>query len=242
MEYFYAGLIFIFGAALGSFINVIADRYNTGLSFVKARSFCFSCGNTLTKRDLFPIFSFIFLKGKCRHCSSKIPKSALIVEIIMGFLSVLMAFKSGIWSGLELKAWSLEEGISYLFLTIIFATILLLSVYDLRHFIIPDTFLVAFFVFVLSSKLFAPSLSTITFDLISGVVLLIPFLLIFLASKGRWIGFGDVKYIFVIGFFLGIIQGLSAVILAFWIGALFSLTILLLQKINLPKMIICGRI
>jgi prepilin signal peptidase PulO-like enzyme (type II secretory pathway) len=63
-----------------------------------------------------------------------------------------------------------------------------------------------------------------------------PFLLIFIVSKGRWIGFGDVKYIAVIGFFLGFALGLSAVILAFWIGAAFSLLVISINKfkINLP--------
>ena len=240
MEYLYVAITFLFGAMIGSFVNVIADRYNTGLSFLKGRSFCFSCGNTLTKRDLFPIFSFLFLRGKCRHCKSKIPKSAFFVEVVMGFLSVLAVFKSSLldFSIIQNSYFIIPNfyGItltSYLILLSIFATILLLSVYDLRHFIIPDPFLVAFFVLALGYKFLSPSFSQIGFDLIAGIILLLPFLIIFIVSKGRWIGFGDVKYIFFIGFFLGLSVGLSAVVLSFWIGAFVSLSILLFKKMGL---------
>lgn len=240
MEYLYLVLIFILGAIVGSFINVISDRYNTGLSFLRGRSFCFSCGSTLTKRDLFPVFSFLFLRGKCRYCDSKIPSLTFWVEICMGLLSLFAAFKSGLFD------FSIVDNFyfiipnfywlsftSYLILLSIFATILLISVYDLRHFIIPDPFLIAFFIFALGYKFFVSSLSQIGFDLIAGVILLLPFLTIFIVSKGRWIGFGDVKYIFFIGFFLSVSVGVSAVVLSFWIGAFVSLSILLFKKMRL---------
>lgn len=235
MEYLYIGIIFIFGSIIGSFINVIADRYNTGLSFVKGRSFCFSCGSTLTKTDLFPIFSFIFLRGKCRYCKSKIPNTVFIVEILMGILSILAAFKSGIFDSnfILMMDVGLIPLFKYLLLTFIFGTILLLSIYDLRHFIIPDPFLIVFFVLALGYKFLTSSFYQIGFDLIAGIVLLLPFLIIFFVSKGRWIGFGDVKYIFFIGFFLGISVGVSAVVLSFWIGAFISLSILFFKKTGL---------
>lgn len=238
MEYLFGTTIFLFGAAIGSFVCVVANRYNTGLSFWRGRSFCFSCNTELTRADLVPIFSFLFLRGKCRYCNDKIPKETIFVEFLMGFLSVVAFWKSGLVSSLELGAGSLEAGVSYLIITSVFAVILLISIYDLKHFIIPDSFLISFFVLALlynsqfiilnslspTSKLLALSLS--------GIALTLPFLLIFLISRGRWLGFGDVKYIAVIGFFLGIIQGVSAVILAFWIGAVFSIGLLLLKKIK----------
>ncbi|MBN2093793.1 MAG: prepilin peptidase [Candidatus Zambryskibacteria bacterium] len=237
MLYLWDVVIFLFGTALGSFVGVIADRYNTGLPFFKGRSICFSCNTKLKNKDLFPIFSFLFLKGRCRYCQAKIPISAIIIEIIMGILVVLVAFETGFLS-LELRAWSLEMGISFLLITALFSIILLISIYDLKHFIIPDAFLIAFFVFALSFKLLALSLPAILFNLVTGIILALPFLLIFLISKGRWFGFGDVKYIAVLGFFLGPAMGLSAIILAFWIGAVFSVLVLLIKKIkshiNLP--------
>lgn len=239
MNIFFMFLIFIFGAAVGSFVNVVADRYNTGLKWWRGKSFCFACNQNLRARDLFPIFSFLFLRGRCRYCNSKIPRSSLLIEILMGVLLVLAAFKSGLL-GLELGTLGLEAGISYFILTATFATILLISIYDLRHFIIPDSFLVFLFILAISSKLlsssfisFSLSFKPLALSLSSGLILTLPFLILFLVSKGRWLGLGDVKYIAVIGFGLGLVKGVSAILLAFWIAAGFALILLFVAKKNL---------
>jgi leader peptidase (prepilin peptidase)/N-methyltransferase len=234
MQYAFWIIIFLFGSALGSFIAVISNRYNTGLSFLKGRSVCFSCNTELKNKDLVPVFSFLFLRGKCRYCQSKIPKETLIIEILMGILAILAVYKVGL---------TLE----FLILILIFGNILLISIYDLKHFIIPDSFLVSLFIlsfFYLSlfpyfhfSLLLATCYLLLT-SLFSGVILAIPFLLIFLISKGTWFGLGDVKYILVLGFFLGFSMGLSAIVLSFWIGATFALLAISFKKItphiNLP--------
>lgn len=230
MEYILGIIIFFFGSALGSFIAVIADRYNTGLPFFKGRSICFSCNTVLKNKDLIPVFSFLFLQGRCRYCQAKISISAFLVEILMGVLCLIAAFKTGLLGN------NFQSIFDFIILTSIFATILLISVYDLKHFIIPDSFLVFFFIFSFLSMGFGTS--STTHSLISGIILTSPFLLIFLVSRGTWFGFGDVKYIAIVGFWLGLSQGLSAVILAFWIGAAFALLALCLKKltpqINLP--------
>lgn len=239
MQYVLLIVIFLFGTALGSFIAVIAGRYNTGLPFLSGRSICFSCNTQLQRKDLVPIFSFLFLRGKCRYCKSKIPKETLVIEILMGVLSVLAAYKIGL---LNIPFPSVYF-IQYLLITAIFANILLITIYDLHHFIIPDSFLIFLFSFsflyilIFNSSLAVWQVSIFQFFL-SGIVLTLPFLLIFLVSKGRWLGFGDVKYIAILGFFLGFIQGLSAIVLSFWIGAAFSLLAISLKRlkpfINLP--------
>jgi prepilin signal peptidase PulO-like enzyme (type II secretory pathway) len=227
MLYFWILIVFLFGSALGSFILVITDRFNTGLKFFKGRSICFSCNTQLRRADLVPIFSFIFLKGRCRYCQSKIPVDIFITEAVMGILTVLVALKLGIFD-------NFQSIFQFSILTAIFGVILLISVYDLRHFIIPDSFLIAFFAFsLLYNWILASSFWLLLIHFISGVIVALPFLILFFISKGRWLGFGDVKYIFVIGFFLGLANGVSAVILAFWIGAVFSLGLLALKKINI---------
>jgi leader peptidase (prepilin peptidase) / N-methyltransferase len=239
MVYFWGTLFFLFGAILGSFIAVIANRYNTGLSFLKGRSVCFSCNTELKSKDLIPLFSFIFLRGKCRYCGSKIPMDTFLVEIVMGVLSVLVALKLGVFDNFQFSIFNLQSIFQFTILILIFGTILLISTYDLKHFIIPDSFLISLFVFsFLYTLMLATGYWLLFANFISGVILAIPFLLIFLISRGKWLGFGDVKYIAVLGFFLGFAQGLSAVVLAFWIGAVFSILAILLKKlipyINLP--------
>src|SRR3989344_2254817 len=202
MELFLYLIFFSFGASVGSFLNVILDRYNTGLSFWGGKSFCFSCNYKLQKKDMFPIFSFLFLKGRCRNCGSRIPNESLFVELIMGILSVLLVYKISLFFSYI----SLSLVISYLLLVSIFGVIVLISFYDLRHMIIPDSFLIAFFFlsFLYTLILDAEYLLLIG-NTISGIVLVLPFLLIFILSKGRWMGFGDIKYIAVLGFFLGLV-------------------------------------
>ncbi len=230
MQYFFWILIFLFGSALGSFISVIANRYNTGLPFLKGRSICFSCSTQLQNKDLFPIFSFLFLKGRCRYCGSKIPKETFITEISMGVLTVLAALKSGfLGSGFSIILNTFPI-IHFLILTFIFGTILLISVYDIKHFIIPDSFLI--FLFIFSFLYIILNTYPIIQSLLSGLILAAPFFLIFLISKGTWFGLGDVKYIAVFGFFLGFSVGLSAVVLSFWIGAVVSLSLLALKKLT----------
>jgi len=235
-------IIVLFGVAIGSFINVVADRYNTGLAWWKGKSFCFSCNTRLKFNDLFPILSFLFLKGKCRYCGSKIPISAFVVELIMGILSLLAAFKVGFFdfsiSVIHNSYFIIHILPNYLLLTSIFALILLISVYDLRHFIIPDSFLLILFVLaLLYNSLFIIHYSifylSILPSFLSAIMLALPFLILFLISRGRWLGLGDVKYIAVLGALLGLVAGVSAVILAFWIGAAYALLALFVFKKNL---------
>src|SRR3990167_11490750 len=204
MLYIFGSLLLFFGACIGSFIAVINNRYNTCLPFLKGRSICFSCNTELKSRDLIPIFSFIFLRGKCRYCQSKIPKETFIVEILMGILTILVAFKVGILgSNFQFIIFNFQLISNFLILISIFATILLISIYDLKHFIIPDSFLIFLFGFAFLHNLYfiiINSVSPISYfvSLISGIILALPFLLIFIGSKGRWLGFGDVKYILVL--------------------------------------------
>lgn len=240
MEYFLVLVIFVFGIAIGSFLAVILDRYNTGLPFFGGRSFCFSCNTQLRGVDLFPIFSFIYLGGFCRYCKSRIPVQTLVVEVLMGFLSVLAFVESDMLTHI-----GVFEVIGFVTLLLVFAVILLITMYDFKHFIIPDSFLLALGIF---SILYHVGLTFgqggtlydvytgISLHLVAGMVLALPFLLIFLLSKGLWIGFGDVKYILVIGLLLGFNTGLSAVVLSFWVGAFISVLLILFQrlKIKLP--------
>jgi len=187
MEYFWGILIFFFGAALGSFIMVIANRYNTGLSFLRGRSICFACNAELQKKDLIPIFSFLFLRGKCRYCQSKISKETIIVELLMGVLLVILAFQTGIL-GSHSQSIMLINWFNFLILISIFATIALISIYDLKHFIIPDFFLVIFFILSILSNLYSVMLGSISIgylflNLCSGIILFIPFFLIFLFRR-----------------------------------------------------------
>ena len=83
------GLIrFLLGAALFSFMNVVAWRLPRNMDPLKGRSICPRCGRTLDAPDLVPVFSWLFLRGRCRHCGAHIPARYLLVEVLGGVLAL----------------------------------------------------------------------------------------------------------------------------------------------------------
>ncbi|MGL5915525.1 MAG: prepilin peptidase, partial [Culicoidibacterales bacterium] len=82
------GYIFIFyiGAVFGSFFHVVGYRYLKGMDFINGRSQCPTCETQLQALDLAPVLSYLFVRGKCRHCGVKIPIIYWLAEIAMGLL------------------------------------------------------------------------------------------------------------------------------------------------------------
>jgi len=90
MNLFFTLFIFVFGLVIGSFLNCLIYRFETGGNFLKGRSFCPHCKHILAVKDLFPVFSFLFLKGKCRYCKKPISFQYPLVELFTGFLFVFI--------------------------------------------------------------------------------------------------------------------------------------------------------
>jgi len=220
--------IFVFGTIIGSFLNVVILRYNTGESAVSGKSACFSCAKNLSWYEMFPILSWVALRAKCGNCKSKISWQYPLVEFFTGLLFLGVYFSLG----------NLVSKYAYFYYFAVFSILIVITVYDLRHKIIPD-FLVFSFAFLsliwfVANIGFANLFQSPHFlDLFAGPILALPFFLMWLLSKGRWIGLGDAKLALGMGWFLGLIPGVSAVILGFWIGAIISLSLLFVQRLNL---------
>jgi leader peptidase (prepilin peptidase)/N-methyltransferase len=191
-----------------------------------------TCNRNLRWYELIPVFSFLIQSGKCRRCASKISHQYPIVELITGIMFTLVAFK--FLSVLDASYWT------YVFLVVlyvfIFSLLIVISVYDLRHKIIPDRLVYAF-IFISFFSIFinysgiGPLFTYPTLiNLISGPVIAIPFVLLWFFSKGKLMGLGDGKLILGIGWIMGLYAGLSAVILSFWIGTVVSLVLMFLSK------------
>jgi leader peptidase (prepilin peptidase)/N-methyltransferase len=211
-----AGLL---GLVIGSFLLVVADRLNTGMSIVKGRSLCMSCGRTLTAIDLVPLLSFLWLRGRCRTCNATFSWVYPVVEVITSAAFVIIALQGySIWFTVLLMA--------------ITGILIPLSLYDLRHYILPDKLTYALvsvsFLAIVFGVLF-PAVGALVFQqawywhVIAGLALPLPFWLLWLFSKGRLIGLGDIKLMIPMGLLLGFWQGISAVVIAFWLGALLVL-------------------
>jgi len=129
-------IIFILGLVIGSFLNVVIFRLNTEDKIVNSRSKCLACGHQLAWHDLFPVLSFLFLKGKCRYCKDKISWQYPLVEIATGILFVL-AFEKVFFSAGAPDLSAL--GIFHFFtLAFVFSALVVIFVYDLKFYIIPD--------------------------------------------------------------------------------------------------------
>ena len=224
--------VFIFGTIVGSFLNVVALRYNTGLSFARGRSQCFSCGKGLSWRELIPVWSYIVLRGKCSKCASKISVQYLLVELATGAL--FLATFIHVVLGASASAFTFVHLATIIYYFFIWSILIVISVYDFRHKIIPDAlvFLFCFATFVASLISFFYFHNNTILDIFAGPILaMLPFGLLWLVSGGRWIGLGDAKLALGIGFMLGFVGGVSAVVLAFWIGAVVSIVLIGAQRV-----------
>lgn len=218
---------------------MVIYRYNTEKS-LGGRSACMSCRNKLSWYELVPVFSYIFLGGRCKTCQSKISMQYPLVEFSAGmlFAALFLKYQTILFSSLFLFL------LVYIYYAVLFSLLLVIVVYDIKHKIIPD-YLAAIFgtlsflgIFIFSSTIFS---STVTFSdiyfhiptvlqLLSGIILALPFALLWLVSGGKWMGLGDAKLVLGLGWLLGISAGLSAIMIAFWIGAITGIILILISK------------
>ena len=212
-------ILFIFGTIGGSFLNALAFRHNTGKS-MWGRSACTTCGRTLAASDLFPVLSFIFLRGRCRGCKSKISYQYPTVEVLAGLIAVFSYEATG-------------DGATFVLSFGFFMLLLFIAVYDLRHTIIPDQFVYTAAAVALLTHSYTTGTGFMFPDpqfLLAGPLLSLPMALIWFFSKGRAMGLGDAKLMCAIGFFLGADLGLASFVISFWLGAIVGVLLLLISR------------
>lgn len=217
MPSFFLIFSFVLGTIIGSFLNVVALRYNTGMT-LKGRSKCFSCGKNLSWHELVPVLSFLLQRGSCKNCKSKISWQYPIVELFAGFCFLMIFY--------VFPPMTFEASVSTIFYLFITCLLLIITIYDIKHKIIPDTLVYTFAVIAFAKLFVSPELTLMLpslSDALAGPILALPFALMWLLSKGAWMGLGDAKLVLGIGWVLGLLPGVSAIVLAFWIGAIFSL-------------------
>jgi leader peptidase (prepilin peptidase) / N-methyltransferase len=218
--------VFIFGAIIGSFLNVVILRWNSGKT-VLGRSGCFSCGKELKWYELFPIFSFLFLNGKCSSCKARISIQYPLVELASGLLFVFLFVR--IFDSFDFVSLFDVRYLWFALSCVLWSSLLVVAVYDIRHQIIPNFFSLVFFITAILITWIESIIggNALIRDHIFGALIVGGFLfLVWLVTRGRGMGFGDVKLAVSIGLYLGVAEGLSAMAFAFWIGAVYALTML----------------
>jgi len=239
--------IFLFGLTVGSFLNCVIYRLALpsfslkNLGGLKGRSYCPYCKHILSWQDLIPIFSFIFLRGKCRYCQKPISWQYPLVELATGILFVFTLIY--FFPKTSILVNSAMAELTSIYYLVMCCFLIVIFVYDLKHYLIPDqviypaiaiAFLYNIYQFTIDNQQ-----STIN-NFLSAFGAAAFFLLIVLISHEKWMGMGDVKLAFLMGFFLGSPNILVALFLAFFIGAIAGLILIGLRKKTLKSEIPFG--
>ena len=208
--------VFVLGAAMGSFLNVVVDRTIHGQSLM-GRSHCDHCKKTLRWYELIPIISYIIVRGKCVRCHTHFSIQYLIVEIVTGFLYV------GTWMIVPMGSLILYWGI------VSCAWVIFLS--DLRYKLISDYMQISLFLCIVFQKILErASIFSLLGDAVAGLVVCLPIGLIYVITNERAMGLGDVILAAILGFFLGVSRGLLALYISFLVGAIAGVILLVQRK------------
>ncbi len=206
---------FLFGIIVGSFLNVCIYRIPKHENITTTRSHCMACGNVIRWYDLVPVISFLLLRGKCRNCGAKLSIQYPIIENLNGLLYCLVYAVMG----LNTK--------SVLTMALISALIVI-AVIDWRTYEIPfglNVFIAVLAVAAIAEKLVNRDFTGVIDNLIGAVSVSGFLLILYLVTKGRGIGGGDIKLMAAAGLFLG----WKNCILAFVIGCVLGSVIHLIR-------------
>lgn len=215
MEIYLAVIWGIFGAAIGSFINVCVDRLSDNRSLLYPPSHCDACQRRLTALDLIPVFSYLALRGRCRTCGAKIPLRVFLVELGCGILTAFIFLAKGLTVDFGLIVFY-----SYIFITI--------GLIDLDHQLILNKIVYPAVAVSLVLDVFLTQRGIINSLEGAGVgaaIILVPFL----ATLGRGMGFGDVKMAALMGLATGFGEIVVAVLGGIILGGLTAILLLALR-------------
>ncbi|MST04399.1 MAG: prepilin peptidase [Candidatus Pacebacteria bacterium] len=262
-------ILFVFGTLFGSFLNVLSLRYKEDgrvfdLPKISGRSHCMNCGHQISWIDLIPILSFLFLLGKCRYCKNKISFQYPIVEIVSGLIFVFvprlisMVYEFRFLSGpMPVVFYGL-----CLIYTLFLITLVFISLVDLRLQIIPDSsnililvlglvlvfikYKYSFFNFYQYSflghyaSLFGFRDSLLVSSLLGIFFGIVLFGGIYFLSRGRGMGFGDVKLSIALGVFLGWPDIIIALLGSFIIGSIWSIILMVGKRAGMKTLLPFG--
>lgn len=206
---------------MGSFYNVLGLRIVKKESIIKPKSHCEKCGHVLSWYELIPIFSFIFLKGKCRNCKTKLSFLYPFSEFFCGVLFAISFYSFGFAPELIIS------------LTLS-SLLIIVTVCDITYMIIPDRFIITSGVLILLTKLIFFGIKPFFTSLLNGLLAFgIMYLIMKLGDyifKKETLGGADVKLLFVVGISLEPFLALLVIIIASMIALPISLVLLVKEK------------
>ncbi len=220
-------IVFVFGLVIGSFLNVLIDRMPKGENIAWKPSHCDFCKKPLRWFELIPVFSYLLQGGKCRRCHKRLSLQYPTVELLtaLGFLAVFY------YAG--------DLTVNFFLMLIIFCAAVVIFFIDLKHQIIPDSMLV-----VTGLCVAILGMNVAPYD--RGIHMLTAlscgagFFLLWAVTRGRGLGFGDVKLAFVIGLLLGYPSAVIGLYVAFLTGALVGVILIILRVARMKSRIAFG--
>ncbi|MDO8582281.1 MAG: prepilin peptidase [bacterium] len=225
--------VFIFGLAIGSFLNVLILRIPEGKS-IRGRSQCVACQKTLHWFELIPLFSYIALRGKCRSCRVGISLQYPLVELATALLFLFVFVQHSVLytAPSVVQVFVIRD---WIFISIL----IVLFVQDLRFQILPDIITlpaigiaVLFFFFSPAFQDASSKLPVTSYEFLALAIGALFFLLQWLVSRGRWVGGGDIR----LGALMGAIVGWPNILLALFVayisGAIVGGALLLFHRVT----------
>lgn len=215
-------IFFMFGLVIGSFLNVVILRIKKKKSFVAGRSACLHCKHVLGFWDLIPLFSFLFLRGRCHYCHKKLSWQYFLMEFGTGIVFVLIFFSTNNPRVVP------TDYLITLFYLILSCFLIIIFVYDYKYYLILDKITVPAIILAFFGNLyFGISWQSL---LIGAAAAGGFFFLQFVVSKGKWIGGGDIRLGVLMGFILGWERTLLALFIAYFIGAIFGIILMIVKR------------
>lgn len=227
--------VFIFGTVIGSFVGVIVDRLYREEQFIKGTSYCEKCKTQLKWNDMFPVLSFVLLKGKCRYCKAPLPISLPLIELSTGLLLVVLFYVSFATAGDQLL-FSAVALYKFIFLLVMFILLEIIFFMDAKYMVIPMIPLYLAAGFYLLHEIFAGELlSNLEYNLYGALAMFIFFAGIHFFSKGQMMGEGDIYLAVFLGFILGLDLSILMWLLSFIFGAAYGVYLMILKGANLKQ-------
>lgn len=223
---------FSFGLLIGSFLNCLIYRLPRGISFMRGRSFCPFCRHQLAWFDNIPLLSFLFLKGKCRYCATRISLQYPVVEVLTALAYMTILF--------TLPHSNAPEVFVMIYYWVIASVLLSIFFIDWKHRIIPDELVIIFSITAFLTTVILTGFAGLFIHIATGLSYLLVFLALYFFTQGKGMGFGDIKLSFAIGLLLGFPNIIVSFYLSFLTGAFVSLILVIQGKKKLKSKIPFG--
>lgn len=235
-------LLFLLGAAIGSFLNVIIYRSTTGESWVAGRSHCETCKTNIAWYDNIPLFSYFILRGKSRCCHKPLSLSHPVIEGLTGALFVWWYTVGFLFFQLTQQPFVVLQPLFWLFVGLL---LLYIFVFDYRYMLIPTWAVTLLFVAVIFYRLLLAATGIMQYsDLMAAVVSMIAsglfFFALWIGTQKKGIGFGDVELIFPLALLLGWPKIMPGLFFAFVIGGMVGVYLMITKKAKLKQAVPFG--